>query len=175
MKLKLITLAVLLFSATSAQAIIIYKFDFSNLTGVTGGTGADFSITLNYSNYVTTTGMTALPGTPLPTTLGYTVAYAGTNSSGWWGFDDDANSILTDTGFSFAGQSFLFQPTPPLGAYFTAPGIYAGRVSGNAPNSFSGLANLTITDTSAVSEPAMLSLLILGLTGIGLARRKQKA
>ena len=63
MKLKLFgVLAGLLLLATSAHASIIYKFDFTGLIGVTGGTGADFSITLTYSDYVTTTGMCGASG-----------------------------------------------------------------------------------------------------------------
>jgi hypothetical protein len=173
MKLKLFgVLAGILLLATSAHASIIYKFDFTGLIGVTGGTGADFSITLTYSDYVTTTGMAPAPGAPLATSLGYPVAYAGTNNSGQWGFDDDTSSSISDSGFFFGGESFLFSPFFHSG-YFTAPGIFAGSVLGNAPSIFSGSATLTIIDTSVIPEPATLALLGLGLAGLGFARRKR--
>jgi hypothetical protein len=174
MKLKLFSvLAGILLLATSAHASIIYKFDFTGLTGVTGGTGGDFSITLTYSDYVTTTGMAPAPGAPFATSLGYPVAYAGTNNSGQWGFDDDTSSSISDSGFSFGGESFLFLPSPGHPGYFTAPGIFAGSVLGNAPFAFSGSATLTIIDTSVIPEPATLALLGLGLAGLGFARRKR--
>jgi len=172
MKLKLFgVLAALLLLASSAHASVTYRFDFTGLTGVTGGTGANFSITLTYANYVTTTGMAPAPGAPFSTTLGYPVAYAGTNNLGWWGFDDNTASVLNDAGFSFAGNSFLFFPSA-LSGYFTAPGIFAGIVEGNAPTSFFGGALLTITDTRTVPEPATLALLGIGLAGVGFSRRK---
>jgi hypothetical protein len=172
MKLKLFgVLAALLLLASSADASIIYKFDFTGRTGVTGGTGANFSITLTYSNYVTTTGMAPAPGAPFSTTLGYPVAYAGTNNQGWWGFDDNTASVLGDSFFIFGGESFLFVPSASSG-YFTAPGIFAGNVSGNAPNAFIGSALLTITDTRTVPEPVTLALLGIGLAGVGFSRRK---
>jgi hypothetical protein len=170
MKLKLYgVLAALLLLASSTDASIIYKFDFTGLTGVTSGTGADFSITLTYADYVTTTGMAPAPGAPHSTTLGYPVAYAGTMNTGYWGFDDDTASVLNDDSFTFNGESFLFNPVAPSG-YFTAPGIFAGTVSGNAPTAFFGGALLTITST--VPEPATLALVGLGLAGLGFARRK---
>ena len=174
MKLKLFgVLAGLLLVAASAHASIIYKFDFTDLIGVTGGTGADFSITLTYSDYVTTTGMAPAPGAPFSTSLGYPVAYAGTNSAGQWGFDDDTGSAIDDFGFFFGGESFLFSPDPLHTGYFTAPGTFTGGVLGNAPNFFSGKVVLTITDTSAVPEPVTLALIGLGLAGLGFARRKR--
>jgi hypothetical protein len=51
--------------------------------------------------------MMPLASPALPTTLGYSVAYAGTNNSGWWGFDDDGSAILNDSGFTFTGDAFL--------------------------------------------------------------------
>ena len=170
MKHKLLgALAALLLSATSAHASVIYSFDFSNLQGVTGGSGADFNVTLTAADFVTVTGMAPLAGPPLPTTLGYSVSFTGTNNLGFWGFDDDNSSILNDGGFTFNGQSFLYAPlvTPGTG-YFTTAGSFAGRISGNAPNSFSGDALLTITQ---VHEPAPLALLALGLLALGLGKR----
>ena len=58
--------------------------------------------------------------------------------------------------------------------FFTAPGIFAGMVQGNAPFSFEGDAHLTITDISAVSEPGALWLLGIALISIRFMRRRQR-
>ena len=176
MKLWKLVLGVIAFVlSTSTNAAVIYQFDFTNLTYEDGSsTGADFSVTLEYSDYVITTGMEALSGAPLLTTIGYSVAYAGTNITGWWGFDDNSYSTIDDEGFAFSGESFLFDPDTRPSLYFTRPGTYTGNISGNAPYSFHGDALLTITEINAVPIPAAVWLFGSGLIGlVGFARRKK--
>ncbi len=168
-----------LLSAAPASASIIYKFDFTNLTNVQSGTGNDFSITLTYSDYVQTTGMAPIAGPAQPTTLGYSVLYAGTSSIGWWGFDDDGSASIDDGGYSHGSGnqylSFLFEtPYPYSSSYYSAPGVYTGSVSGNAPTYFNGSASLTITDTNAVPEPGTLALASLALVGLAATRRRKQ-
>ena len=164
--------ALLFIVSFPAHAVIIYQFDFTDLTGVTGGSGADFRLALTFPDYVTTIAMAPIPGPPIPTTLGYPVRFAGTNLVGMWGFDDDTNSEITDVGFGFGGESFLFVPSVTPDGFFTAPGIFAGMVQGNAPFSFEGDALLTITDTLAVSEPGVLWLLGIALISLRFMRRR---
>ena len=66
----------------------------------------------------------------------------------------------------YRNDSFLFSIS-----YFAAPGIFIGFVNGDAPLVFSGNAVLKITDTSTVPKPVTLTLLGLGLVGLGFARR----
>jgi hypothetical protein len=170
--LSRLTVAMLLAVAGAAHSAVVYQFSFNGLSGVSTGSGADFSITLTYDNYVTTTGMQALAVTDTGSqaSLGYPVAFAGTNNQGWWGFDDSLGSFISDFSYSYGGTSFLFTPTVNPGGYFSAPGVYAGRVAGNAPGAFDGSATLTIRETGAVPVPASVSLVLLGLAGVAAAR-----
>ncbi len=158
-----------------ASAAVIYKFDFSNLSGVQSGTGNDFSITLTYSDYVQTSSMTPITGPAQSTTLGYSVLYTGTNSIGWWGFDDDGSASIENGFYSFGSGSqylsFLFEPAPYQSNYYSTPGVYIGSVSGNAPSYFNGSAQLTITQ---VPEPGTLALTGLALAGLAASRRRKQ-
>lgn len=171
-----IAAALLVLSAT-ASGSVVYQFSFTGLSGVSGGTGADFGITLTYPTYVTTTGMVLAPGGPFSAStasLGYPVAYAGTNNIGFWGFDDNTGSNLTDGGFGFDAASFLFIPSVPNAGYFTTPGTFGGSVVGNAPSSFSGSAVLTIRESGgSVPEPMPLALVALGLVALAATRLRQ--
>ena len=182
---KLLLFACIIFSmiSTSANANIIYTFNFTNLYQSFYSNFDNFSISLTYSNYVTTTGMQALSNAPIPTSLGYTVNYAGTDTIGLWGFSYGSQATLDDGGFFFGSygsdsESFLFQPDIYPTNYYSAPGMYYGSVSGNplagTGPAFNGSAVLTITDTSAVPVPTALWLFSSGLIGlIGVARKKQ--
>jgi hypothetical protein len=118
--------------------------------------------------------MELLPA-PLPTTLGYSVAYAGTNPLGWWGFANNTNSILDDSGYSFDFDSFLFEPTFSQSSYYTNPGSYFGIVEGNAPYYFTGDALLTITETNPVPLPSAIWLFGSGLVGLFRVVKRKKS
>ncbi|WP_374605676.1 PEP-CTERM sorting domain-containing protein [Niveibacterium sp.] len=175
--LKYLAAAVAALAAMTAQAEVRYDFDFTNMVGYEGGTVSDFHLTLTFPHFVTTTGMSALSGAPISTPLGITVAYVGTSKIGWWGFDDDTNSTITDNSFTFGGNSFLFSINDnPKYDYLRTPGVYTGNVGGNAPifnsKSFNGLATLTITE---VPEPETYALMLAGLgtlAGVTVARRR---
>lgn len=160
----------------SAFSEVIYKFDFSNLIASNNGSTIDpFSITLKYADYVTNMGLKPLDGTPQSTTLGYSVAFAGTHPYGWWAFDDDGAGIFVDEGFYNNGSSFLamffFADGPH---YITTSGIYDGWFSGNLVTGgmVNGQTTLTVTEISQVPEPAPLVLISLGLAGLVASRKK---
>jgi hypothetical protein len=166
--------AALVFAAGASQSSIVYQFSFSPQ-----GSPAlpAFGVTLEFANYVTTTGMQAV--TPVfqnsTASIGYGVNYAGTNAFGDWGFDDSADAVITNSGFTFNGSSFVFA-SANIG-YFTAPGTYAGFVQGNsAPQGlFGGIAELTIRDTNGtVPEPASLALVLLALGAAAAAGRRTR-
>ncbi len=166
--------ACLVAASTASHADIVYQFDFSGISGK-----ADFSVTLQFSNYVTTSGMQAVVPTAQNSlaSLGYAVNYAGTNKFGWWGFDDDTNGDIDESGYLFGGDSFLFQPNASFSSYLTAPGVYAGFISGNSgnpPAGFSGQAVLTIRETGqSVPEPGSIALALLALgAGVVASRRR---
>ena len=98
--------ALLFIVSFPAHAVIVYQFDFTNLTGVTGGSGADFRLALTFPDYVTTIAMAPIPGPPIPTTLGYPVRFAGTNLVGMWGFDDDPTRRLPTRASGLAATRF---------------------------------------------------------------------
>ncbi len=157
--------------AVPASANIIYDFAF---TGLSGG-HADFALEMVSPTYITTTGLAPLMAAQ-PTSLGYDVLNFGANNIGWFGFSN-SGGVLADLSFGFSNTSFLYFPEVAQVGYFTAPGVYAGRVDGNAPSEFVGHATLTITDTSlapSVPEPMTWSLMILGFGLAGLALRRRR-
>ncbi len=159
--------------AAPASANIVYDFSF---TGLNGG-HADFALEMVSPTYITTTGLAPLMAAQ-PTSLGYDVLNFGANKIGWFGFSN-SGGFLADLSFGFSNTSFLYEPGFAQVGYFTAPGVYAGRVDGNAPSEFFGDATLTITDTSLSSsapEPMTWSLMILGfgLAGVAMRRRPDR-
>lgn len=177
----LITLALLVPTVTLAS--VTYTFDFTDMNNantIINAPEPDFSLTLTYPGFVTTTGLFAIAGNPLPTTLGYSVIGAGTNTLGWWAFANNTDNALSDDEFSFVGGSFLFLPSSFTTSYFTTPGTFEGSVSGSAPISipgftgysdFQGNATLTITE-SGVPEPSSAWLFAAGLAAILVSRRR---
>ncbi len=161
-----ITAVLQLFATIEAGAapVINYSFDFD--------TGASLQFTL--PDFVTTTGMFNISPT-VETIPGMTVTQVGTNSCGEWSIGNGDDFII-DCGQSGTTPAILLQTPSPSG-FITAPGIV------NFGNVFdfsdSGIQDATLTvsegpDTAAVPEPATLTLLGLGLAGIGARRWRQR-
>jgi hypothetical protein len=185
MKAKtLLTLAATLASLCgAAHGSVIYQFSFSSLRPAVVSLPriADFGITLEYPDYVTSPGMKLLEGGPITSStasLGYGVAYAGTNVLGWWGFDATPLSSISNLGYSFSLQSFLFKPQPfgSVTDFYRTPGSYVGNVGGNFPGAgFQGQASLVIRDTNAeLPEPPVLALVALACAGLAATRRTRR-
>ena len=169
-RIKCALMSALLLVSSAAHSDVLYAFSFTDLTG---SATKDFNVSLRYADYVEVTGMNPLPTvlTSTVASLGYATSHAGTNYLGWWAFDSTGNAVMTDVYYSFFGPSFLFIPDDYRTSYLTSPGTYAGTVSGNAPISFWGTANLTISE---VPEPGSLALwLVGGIAGLALSRRRK--
>jgi hypothetical protein len=172
-----------LIAPTMILASITYTFDFSDINDFPStipNPKPDFSLTLTYPGFVTGTGLFEIKGSPLPTTLGYSVIGAGTNSLGWWGFADNTHNTLTNAGYGFDGGSFLFEPLPFATSYLTTTGTFNGTVLGNdiidiagvdSYSAFDGDATLTISGT-AVPEPSTAWLFEVGLVAVLVSRRR---
>jgi hypothetical protein len=166
-----------LIAPTLTLASVTYTFEFTDINDqntIIQNPKPDFSLVLTYPGFVTTTGLFAIGGSPLPTPLGYSVISAGTNTQGWWGFSNNTDNTLTDTGYGFVGGSFLFEPSAWVTSYLTTPGTWDGTVTGNDAisipgftgfSSFDGDATLTITETG-VPEPSTAWLFAAGLLAI---------
>jgi hypothetical protein len=170
-------LALLVFGSLAVRpacAEVLYQFSFSNLAGLV--TYSDFTLTLAYDDFVTTTGLVPLSGPALPTSLGFSVIAAGTNNSGDWGFDGLGTAVLTDGGgFAFNAASMVWDPDSSSwpGGYITSPGTYSGTVFGNGvPSGFRGRATLTVSEVvTPVPEAETWAMWALGIGALALASR----
>jgi hypothetical protein len=168
-------LACLLLASPVARAAVIYQFEFTNLVGAV--VYPDFELTLKYDTYLTTTGLMPLSGPALPTSLGFSVTRAGTDSRGDWGFDGADAAILIDNGFTFDSASIFFRVdnSSSPGDYITSPGTYFASfrsVLGNGvPSGFFGSGKLLV---STVPEASTLFLLGFGLTTLAGVRRRKR-
>jgi hypothetical protein len=180
--IKQLLMILSLIAPTVTFANITYTFDFTNIhefATLDQNPKPDFSLTLTYPGFVTGTYMFPIRGGPLPTTLGFPVIYAGTNTLGWWGFEDNtAANAMNSQGYTYYGGSFLFLPAPFATGYVTTLGTFEGTVMGNdiIPGfngyaAFNGDATLTISGT-AVPEPSTAWLFAFGLVGVLVARRR---
>ena len=155
--------------AGPASAAVTYHFDF--FTG-SSNPYAPFSLEITTPTYITTTGLAPLD-TPRATTLGYDVKNFGENSIGWFGFSNAGGSLFDDV-FSFSSTTILFAPDSWASNFFTAPGVYNGHVTGNAPGGGFSNSEGVLTITASVPEPASWALFIggFGLTGAAMRRRR---
>ena len=160
--------------AQPAAASILYDFSFTKLSDGQ----ADFALHYVAPDYITVTGLG--PVAAQSTSLGYDVLNFGTNKLGIFLFSN-TGGFITDSGVGYSDTTFSFDPSILAAAYLTAPGVYAGTVSGNVGpilHTFGGSAQLTITDTATsggggVPEPATWALMLTGFGLVGATLRRR--
>lgn len=171
------------FAGPAAASPIRYTFTYTalDLPNVVPG----FSFSFELGDYVTTTGMFALPSAFTIPTGGApgsnTITHAGTNNTGDWVFGNASESISDCCSFlSFLdGAAIRFAGAAPAG-YVMAPGVVSFVLAGGATEAipgqwtYVGSGSLLVEDLAQVPEPASLMMFGLGLCAVAGWRKHRR-